>query len=269
MAVGSAGLIAAALGIVSGGAGAYLKGRAGDIKRKALTNVANTPGLDTGTITGQALGDDAKYLAQASGLSGDISAANQAQLLAREEAALPGAGAARQKELASIMQLFSDDKEWLTGVQRRGAALGVGRGLFGGGAGQIATLRLSDQEKAQRTQLGSGLLGGLLSTLRIAQTPGVQAFLGPSPTELVGIRGGERTQRMNLLGQAAGVPGMTAEMGSWLSNMGGTLFSAGTGAMGGMGGGFGGGGTASGGGGGGGGVRMYDYGGLSGWHSDY
>jgi hypothetical protein len=227
----------AAVGLLTGGAGAFLKGRAGDIKRRALTTVADTPGLDTGTITGQALADEQKFLPQATQLSGDISKANQEQLLAREEATLPGAGAARAKSLEAINQLFMDDKTWLEGVRRRGAALGLGRGLWGGSAGQIGTLRLSDQEKMRRTQLGTGLLGGLLGTLRIAQTPGVQAFLGPTPMELTAIRGGERTQRINWLGQAAGVPGMTAAMGEWASGVGGTLFGVGMGGMGGMGGG--------------------------------
>lgn len=231
------------LGVISGGWGAYLKGRAGAITKNELLEIARTKGVDTSKITAEALAEAVQNMEPAIKVSGMVSRANQEQLLAREEMALPGAGAARAKNLDAINALFDDDKKWLAGVQRRGAALGLEKGLFGGAAGQVATLRLSDQEKAQRTSLGSGLLGGLLSTLRIAQTPGLQTFLGPNAIQLTEIRSGERTQAMNIKLKAAGVPGMTAAMGSWLSSMGGALFSAGAGGLtGGMGGGMGGGG---------------------------
>lgn len=236
---GLTGLAGAGLGAIGG----FLQGRAGDIVRSRLENIANTPGVDIGAATGESLSNMDRYLPEATALSGSLSKANQANLLAEEEMALPGAGAARQKNLSAINNLFADDAEWLAGVQRRGAAMGVGRGLFGSGAAQVGTLRLSDQERNQRTQLGTGLLGSLLGSLRIANTPGVQAFLGPSPSETVSLRSGERTQRMNYLAQAAGVPGMTGAFGSYLSSVGGMLTGAGALGMmggGGMGGGMGG-----------------------------
>lgn len=217
----------AGVGLLAGAGGAFLGGRAGDIKRQRLLNVADTPGVDTGALTGQALSDQLKYLPQGTELSGKISAANQAQLQAREEAALPGIGAARQQALGRITGLFADDSSWLKGVQQRGAALGLSSGLFGSAAGQLQTLRLSDQEQMQRTQLGTGLLGSLIGGMRIANTPGVQAFLGPTPDQLINIRSQERQQRMNLQAQAAGVPGQMEAWGNYLTGIGGAMTGAG------------------------------------------
>ena len=63
------------------------------------------------------------------------------------------------------------------------AALGVGRGIGGSGANQIGTLRMGDQESMQRTQLGTSLLGSLIGGMRLANTPGIQQFMGNSLSE--------------------------------------------------------------------------------------
>lgn len=218
---------AAAAGLLMSAGGAFLSGRAGDLKRQKLEDIANTPGVDTGALTGQALADQLKYLPQSTELSSKISSANQAQLQAREEQSLPGIGAARQNALGRINGLFADDSTWLKGVQRRGAALGLSSGLFGSQAGQLGTLRLSDQEQMARTQLGTGLLGSLIGSMRIANTPGVQSFMGPSADQLINIRSQERTQKMAYQAQAAGVPGQTAAWGNYLTQTGGALMGAG------------------------------------------
>lgn len=219
--------IPAAIGGAMHISGTFLEGRAGDIKRQRLLDVADTPGVDIGSATSESLANTEKYLPQAERIASETSRANQANLLAEEEAALPGAAAARQRNLSAINSLFSDDAEWLQGLQRRGAAMGVGQGLFGSGAQQVGTLRMSDREKMARTQLGTGLLGSLLSSLRLANTPGVQTFMGPSPTQTVAIRSNERNQRMNLQAAAAGVPGMTAAFSNSLKEVGGMLMGAG------------------------------------------
>lgn len=238
---------AAAAGLLMSAGGAFLGGKAGDIARERLKGAANLPGVDTRALTEQALADQLATLPQASKLAGQVGTANQAQLLAQEEQALPGVGAARQQALGSISGLFSDDAAWLKGVQQRGAALGLSSGLRGSGAGQLATLKLSDQEKMQRTQLGTGLLGSLIGSMRLANTPGVQSFLGPTANQLIDIRSQERSQRQALLAQASQIPGQTAAWGNWLTQTGGALMGAGT--MGMMGGAGGGGGAGMGGGG--------------------
>lgn len=232
---------AAAAGLILGAGGAFLEGRSNDIARNRLENAAEMPGVDTGALTEEALRDQLKYLPQGTELADKISTENQRILQKQEEAALPGVGAARSKALGRISSLFDEDSQWLQGVQRRGAALGLSSGLFGSQAGQLRTLRLGDQESQARTQLGTGLLGSLIGSMRLASSPGVQSFLGPNPNQLIGIRSQERAARQQLMAQAAGIGGQTAAWGKYLNNVGGALLGGGM-----IGGGGGGGGMPSG-----------------------
>lgn len=207
---------------------AVLAGEA-EKKRKKYLEAVNLPGLDIGAATGEALDNERKYLDRASGVASDISAADQAALLAREEASLPGIGAARQKALARIGGLFDDEASWLQGVQRRGAALGLSSGLRGSLAGQLGTLHLSDQEQMARTSLGTGLLGSLIGSMRIANSPSVQAFLGPTANQVIDLRSQERATKQKMLGQYAGLPTSGDVWGGNLQWAGATLMGGGLG----------------------------------------
>lgn len=250
------GYYAAIAGALLQAGGTWLQGNANDIARRRVEHAANLEGVDTSKLTGQALTDEEKYLAQATRVSAGVSAANQAQLTAQEETALPGAGAARGTALTDILKLFSDDKEWLQGVERRGAAMGLTMGTGGTQAGQIGTLRLSDREKMDRTKFGTGLLGSLLGTLRLANSPGVQTFLPPDAARLIDIRSQERAAQQQLLAKAGGMPGATAAWAQYFKEQGAMLEGAGMGSMGGGGAGAGAGAGMTGTGGGGGGVAM-------------
>lgn len=222
-----AGGYTSAIGGILHATGNILAAGEADKTREAFEKVANMPGLDTGKITGEALGDIRKYTGEASELSQRIAAANQANLNLIEESAMPGAKAARQTALDRILSLFSDDKTWMDGVTRRAAAMNVQSGLFGSNAGVARTLRLSDTEQNQRTQLGTGLLANLLGTLRLANTPGVQAFLSPLPSELINIRGVERANKQSLLAKHALMPGWMGVFSQNLMDVGGAMAGAG------------------------------------------
>ena len=213
-------------------AGDLTKGFVAEDARDDVKKIAETPGIDVDALTGEALAMQLKYLPPGSELSKRISTINQANLNAQEESALPGVGAARQKALGGIMGLFSEDSEWLKGLKRRGAALGLSSGLRGSAAGQIGALRLSDQESMARKQLGTSLLGSLISSMRIANTPGVQSFLGPNSSDLINIRSQERAQKMNILLGRAKMPTMMSTYADSMSEAGGMLMGAGM--MGGM-----------------------------------
>lgn len=222
-------------GLLLGAGGGFLKGRAGDITRNRQLAAANLEGLDTDKLTAEALAEEEKYLPQATALSSSLSKANQEQLLAREEMALPGVGNARGTALSDIERLLGEDAQWLEGVQRRGAALGIQSGLRGSEAGQIGTLRLSDVEHQNRITRGVGLLDQLIGSLRIAQTPGVQTFMGLTPGERIQLRSQERSAKQQMMYGAASTPGQTGAWGDFLSSTGGLLTGLGLGgAMGGM-----------------------------------
>lgn len=219
-------MASSAIGLGVGLIGTALGASQADKARREVQNVANTPGIDFTMLARDAIsGYNANYGA-ALDLSQRLSRDQQAIINAQEEQALPGLGVARGEALGKIRGLFADDATWLKGVQRRGAALGIGRGLGGSGAGQIGTLRLSDQEQNQRTSLGTSLLGSLIGGMRLANTPGVVNFLGPSMSEQLATRSNERTQKMNIMLGRASMPTSTGYWGSSLQQLGGAMMGA-------------------------------------------
>lgn len=215
----------AAAGLLMGAGGTFLKGRAGDIAKRAAINAANLPGLDTKKITEEALQDQEGLVGRASAMASSVGKSNQSNLLAMEEQALPGSGASRDKMLQEILDLLSGD--FSADTNRRGAAFNVGSGRGGSPSGMISNLRRTDLEKTERLKTGSTLLNTLLGGLRIANSPGVQAFLGPTASDLINIRGQERANKQNLLFSASGIPGQTAAWGSWLQSTGGMMLGSG------------------------------------------
>src|SRR4029079_5645703 len=114
-------------------AGTYLAAKEADKRRKELERIVNTPGVDIGAATGEALNAEERYLPQASRVQAEVSAANQAAMLAQEEAALPGVEAARAQALDRIKGLFSEDSAFIRDLQGRAAAWGLGSGGYGAG----------------------------------------------------------------------------------------------------------------------------------------
>lgn len=240
--------IAIGAAVLGAGAMAYgtsEKASAANKARKEMKDIANTPGIDFTMLARDAMsGYNANY-GGAYDLASRLSKDQQAILSAQEEQALPGIGVARGEALGKIRGLFADDSTWLKGLQRRGAALGIGRGGTGYGgsvAGQIGELKLSDTENMQRTQMGTSLLGSLIGGMRLANTPGITQFLGPSMSEQLNQRSLERTQKMQYQSARAGMPTGGQIWGDFAQQIGGTLMGAGMMGMGGGGGGFGGGG---------------------------
>lgn len=218
-----------------------------DTRRENMQKLANTPGLDFTDLTRQALTGYGQNYDAAAALASKLSTSNQANLSAQEEQALPGIGAARGKALSSISSLFQTDPQFFADQQRLGAGLNLSQGLFGSGAGQLATLNRTSQARDQRTALGTGLLNSLIGSMRLSNSPGVQTFLGTTIQDQVAQRALERTQRMGLLSQAYGLPTGLEVWGNELQQVGKGM--AGVGAA--KGGGFGSPGSGGGGGGGG------------------
>jgi len=218
-----------AIGAAMDIAGTAINANEADARKAAQEKIANTPGIDFGALTAGALAGYNQNFDEASSFAGRLSRANQAQLNSQEEQALPGLAAVRGADLSAISSLFGNDASWLAGVQRRGAALGVGKGLFGSGAGQLQTLHLSDQEQSARTALGTGLLGSLIGSLKLANTPGVQAFIGPDIATQLATRSSERTQKLAMLTGANNLPSGLETWGTRLQQVGGTMEGVGSG----------------------------------------
>lgn len=218
-------------GIATGAGGAFLKGRASEMKKEGLEDVADTPPLDIDSITGQSLATQLKYLPEGSELSKRIGKANQENLMAMEEMGLSGIGKARETALGSLMSsgIFGDSSAKLKEWQRIASGMQLGR--MGGGAGssfsKINSLRYGYNENIEGITKGVGILGSLINSMRLAgNSPGVQLFLAPSVSETINQRSQERQQRMNLRAQASQIGGQTEAWGNYLSPLGGLMTGA-------------------------------------------
>lgn len=245
--MGYSSIIGAAMDI----AGTAINANEADARKAAQEKIANTPGIDFNALTAGALGGYNQNFDAAQSLSSRLSSANQAQLNAQQEQAMPGIGAARGAALGRVSDLFASGDAFKRRVQQLGGIAGVGSGLFGSGAGQLQSVYQGYNQQNQDTALGVGLLGSLISGLRLANTPGVQSFLGPSISEQLATRSNECTQKLSMLTGANNLPSGLETWGTRLQQVGGTMEGVGAGGgsmygipsnFGGFGGGFGGGG---------------------------
>jgi hypothetical protein len=196
----------AGIGALEGGIATLFAAGEQNKRLSQLKDIANTPGIDFGALTSGALQGYQQNLGAATGLASQLSTANQKQLNAQQELALPGLGAARSAQLSQIQKLFGGGQDFQNEVQRLGGIAGVGSGLFGSGAGQLQSIYKGYQQQNADTALGSGLLSSLIGSLKLANTPGIQAFIGPDISQQLATRSNERTQRISGLTGAAMQP---------------------------------------------------------------
>ena len=227
------------------GSGTFLGGSAADNQKKKLNQIANTPGLDIGQLTGEALANQQANLPAAQQLVRSEATGQQDLLNDLTEQSLPGFKASRQQALDSTNALLAGQipGDVSEAVQRSGAARALGGGY--GGSGMHRNLVARDLGLTSLDLKGQGL--GWLQALRgmspMAQPQNALAFAGPDSAGLINIRGQERAQRMNILAQRAGIKGQTGMFGDMFQNVGGLLLggalsgATGGGGFGGMGGG--------------------------------
>lgn len=220
-----------AAGLVLGAGGAFLGGRAGDIKRKRLEAIANTPGLDTGKITGDALADLEKYLPQDISLAQKVTDANQSMLNKLYEENVPGFKNI-QDQRASLIQDFLAGRlpaDVQSSIERSSAAKGLGLGISGSPIQRNLTARDLGRTSLDLMNYGLGQVPGYFSSTPIASPTDPLTFAGPSPNQLINIRGQERAQKMNIMAQAAGIGGQTEAWANYLNQVGGALAGYGMG----------------------------------------
>lgn len=228
------------------GGGTALGGSAADKQKKKLKQIANTPGLDIGQLTGQALTNQQVNLPAAQQLVSAEATGQQDLLNSLLEQSMPGFGAARSKALDSTNSLLAGEipADVSAAVQRSDAARALGGGYGGSGMHRNLVARDLGLTSLDLKSQGLGWLQALRGMSPMAQPQSAFSLAGPNANDLINIRGQERAQRMNILTARAGIKGQTGMFGDMFQNIGGMMLG---GALtGGMGGGMGGGGAPSG-----------------------
>lgn len=231
-----------AVGVVGAGlvvGGAYMKGRAGDIKGQKLENIANTPGLDIAGLSADALANQQKLLPGANALTRDEAMARQQTINDLLEKSMPGFTGLRDKATGTAGSLLAGEipKDVQDAVQRSAAAKSLGGGFGGSGMNRNLVGRDFGLTSLGLQSQGLNWLSQLRGISPTAQPSNALQFTGPDASQWLGIKSGERAQRMNLYAQAAGQPGQTQAWGDTSTQIGGALLGgAVSGGMGGGGG---------------------------------
>lgn len=234
-------------GIATSAGGAALSADDANSKRKAAFGIANTPGLDLNGIVDESLAGFERTLPRSQALTNKINEGNQDELNKLYEKAIPGFGNIQSTRSNLIQQLLRGEvpSDVALQVGRSSAGRAAALGISGTGAGHNLSARDFGLTSLGIQQQGLNAVPGLISSTPMAPFIGSQTF-GFTPQQIAGVRGGERTQKLNML---IGANNMQTGEGVWanmLSGLGGTLTGAGLGRLGGGMGGMGGGGDGGG-----------------------
>lgn len=223
---------AAALGagLVFGSLGAFLGGRAGDLQKKELSALGDYPGLDTSKITDDALRDLEKYLPRDIALAEQATQANQGILNKLAEENIPGFKERKQTQADLIDQFLRGElpDDVAQAVERRSAATGLGLGISGSGLGRNLTARDLGRTSLDLIGTGFSMVPQFQSSIPLTNPVDPLAFAGPTPNQLIGIRGHERDQKIQIGLARAGIQGQTGAWGNYFTQLGGLATGAGT-----------------------------------------
>lgn len=209
-------------------AGAFQGASAARARKKQLEAIANTPGLDTSAITGQAITGQEQNFGQASALAEKINRFNAGMRQDLLEESIPGYEPRKQQTSAIL-------DSWLRGeipqdVQDQVWDSAAGRALAGGFGGSGLGRNLTARDFGL-TSLGlmekgidkTGQFNLQTASLELPDIVGISAFLGVSPQELVALRSRERTEKMSYQSGAANAPSSKDVWAKYLNETGGQL----------------------------------------------
>jgi hypothetical protein len=221
----------AALGAVMGIGGSILGGSAARVRRNQLTNIANTPGLDTTAIGGEALAGQEANFGAGSALTSKINRFNTQERQDFLDEAIPGYEA-RKGQTLDITDSFLNG-EIPQDVQNQIWDSAAGRSLSGGygGSGMARNLTARDFGLTSLSLMNMGLdrtaqINRETSNLEGPDLVSVANYLGVSPKELVAIRGAERIDKMDRLSGISKMPGTADIWAKYLNDTGGALTGA-------------------------------------------
>lgn len=193
--------------------GASAAGRAKD----QLLAIANTPGLDVG----QQVRDASALMPDIQAMESARNRFNQSELESLLESSIPGYREAQAQRTGTSMRLMRGElpPDVEEAVFRRSAGRAVGGGFGGSMAGRNLTARDLGRTSLDLMNLGQQQFAGILGTTPRAGLANYEV----TPSDLIGLRSGERTQRMQGLQTWAGAPSSGAVWGQGLQQMGKSL----------------------------------------------
>lgn len=235
-------MYAAAAGAVLQLGGAIFGAQNAKRRASKLNELANTPGLDTTKIAGEAITGAQANLPEAQALAHSGNTFNQDELDAIMEKIVPGYQAMKQQRSENAQALLRGETPGGVGAVVRRAAAKAGRGGYADSPAAFnLTLRDLGIDALKAQQAGDQMSQQLISGTPRAQMVDPLAWAGLTPLQLTSLREGERIDTLNRKTAAIKAPTSTDVWAKYLTDTGGTAMGMGaSGAFSSMGGGKGG-----------------------------
>lgn len=202
-----------------------------DAKRKGMISIAKTPGVDLGEIYGEAFDAMGGALPRAQDLISTQNRFNAAELDALLEGSIPGLKgmqATRAGNTASFLRGELPD-DVARSVFRGSTGRALEGGYGGSGFGRNLVARDLGRTSLDLMQLGAYDLDRAVGSAPLPKILSTQDLVSIGPRETLGLRSGERSERIGNLMAAYGQPTGNQVWGSVLQDMGGSLFGSGGG----------------------------------------
>jgi len=242
------GLIAAGIGAAAIAGGTYLNANAAKKRQSFTQYIADQPGVNLNDTYKDSLGAMASNRSLAEQQASSENAFNQAQLDEQLAQEIPGYQALQQQRIRNAQSDLAGQvsPDVSAALQRHAASRGIDSGTVGSQFNRNLEARDFGLTSLDLQQRGANEFQSIIGSTPMAGRVSSGSFLNIDPKTALALRSGERTKRLDILLQKAGLKGATETYGGALNSIGGALLSGGLGGMGGMGGGMGGGGGSGG-----------------------
>lgn len=204
------------LGTIIGG---IMGGNAAAQTQRKLDEIIRTPGVDVGAAYGEALGAIDANQAGAQRTATATNRFSQSELNRVLNESIPGYSQMQARRSGAANSLLAG--EIPDDVARSVINSSVSRSLEGGYGGSPAGRNLVARDLGL-TSLdligrGNDMANGIIGSTPLAQLVGTGDILNLRGSDLVGLRSGERTQKMAAMRDRAIAPGKTAVIGNALA----------------------------------------------------
>lgn len=203
--------------IISG----VLGGNAASKAQKKLDEIVALPGVDIGKAQGEAISAYQQNAAGAEDVARDVNqfaVDQQAQLL---EGSMPGWQKLQGQRMANAQSMLEGEipQDVADAIYRNNANRAVAGGF--GGSGRMKNLTARDFGLTSLDLMGRGqdASQGIVGSTPLARLIGTDSILNVSGKDALGLRSGERTEKIGAMTNRAVAPGKTAAMARAAQNV--------------------------------------------------
>lgn len=226
--------IGATTGGITAGIGSLLSGNAASQAKKRMEWLANnTPGVNVNESYGDSLGAMQQYSPQAQAIARQNNTFNAEELNRLLETSMPGYADMQKSRIGSTQSMLRGElpDDVAKAIYRNSAAKSLEGGFAGSGSQRNLTARDLGLTSLDLIGKGQTYAGGIIGSTPMAKMTNAQDLLNIDPQSVMNLRSKERSEKLNMLAQAAGMPGMGAVMGGALQQIGSTMAGSALGGM--------------------------------------